>query len=153
MKNKRGSSSKLMLALTIIGFGLAMVSYLANELSPNSDGSQQAVPAARTSAQPILTGLVISGGGAGSSNAPGFISSSDDRASAKKEPSTCIDSDGGTNYNAKGTATASSANEDTARKDWCEARTLFEYYCDGGYAVETRYICPEFCVDGACAAS
>jgi len=109
MKNKRGSSSKLMLALTIIGFGLAMVSYLANELSPNSDGSQQAVPAARTSAQPILTGLVISGGGAGSSNAPGFISSSDDRASAKKEPSTCIDSDGGTNYNAKGTATASSA--------------------------------------------
>lgn len=56
----------------------------------------------------------------------------------------CTDSDGGQNYDVKGTT-----NTNT---DFCSATTLYEYYCSGDSVVSTTYSCPDgkTCDDGKC---
>lgn len=61
----------------------------------------------------------------------------------------CIDSDGGSIYDVRGTTTVSYR---TAR-DYCRAyssSTLVEYYCNLGRLSYKDYKCPNGCKDGAC---
>ena len=63
---------------------------------------------------------------------------------------TCTDSDGGLNYNVKGTVTSGGA----VNTDVCSASGyLFEQYCLNGNPVQTTYWCPNGCQDGACLAT
>jgi len=61
--------------------------------------------------------------------------------------SACTDSDGGLNYNVKGTVTYGS----TVNTDTCSASGyLFEQHCLNGNPVQATYWCPKGCQDGAC---
>jgi len=66
-------------------------------------------------------------------------------------PQTCTDSDGGTNYNVKGTTTGMAGNNVlTTDTDSCNGNTLIEWFCSGAYRTNTNYVCPGGCYNGAC---
>jgi len=58
----------------------------------------------------------------------------------------CSDSDGGIDYDVKGTATKGSQSS----TDSCRGDTLSEYYCSSNQIVSTTYTCPYGCSNGAC---
>jgi hypothetical protein len=58
----------------------------------------------------------------------------------------CIDSDGGIDYDTKGTATK---GQDTGT-DSCDGDVLTEYYCSGNQIVPTTKTCDYGCQNGAC---
>jgi hypothetical protein len=60
----------------------------------------------------------------------------------------CTDSDGGKNYNVKGTVTAG----DISKTDYCRDDVLVEYYCAGTEYCINEHTCKYGCVDGACVA-
>ena len=64
----------------------------------------------------------------------------------------CIDSDGGINYDEKGTTKFCDGDGVCrAEEDYCSARRINEWYCeDGKLAIEKFYTCPETCYQGAC---
>lgn len=65
-------------------------------------------------------------------------------------PAQCRDSDGGMNYNEKGTIIST---DETKKTDYCETRpgTLVEYYClKDGSSTSTVYTCSDGCKDGKC---
>jgi hypothetical protein len=69
-----------------------------------------------------------------------------------KVDSYCTDSDGGKDYNVKGTITGLDGNgvisTDT---DFCrDSNVLVEWFCSGVYRTNTNYQCPNGCKDGAC---
>jgi hypothetical protein len=63
----------------------------------------------------------------------------------------CTDSDGGKDYNKKGTITYFDGYTQT-KTDFCTGanKELSEYYCNGNSAAATTTICSQACVDGAC---
>ena len=66
---------------------------------------------------------------------------------------TCADTDGGVNFNVKGTVSEKKlANNSTvSQTDKCERGALVEYYCENNKAVSKTNPCN--CVDGACVAA
>jgi len=65
--------------------------------------------------------------------------------------SACTDSDGGTNYNVKGTTTGMAGNNVmTTDTDYCSGNNLVEWFCSGTYRTNTNYTCPNGCENGAC---
>ena len=66
------------------------------------------------------------------------------------KPLTCIDSDGGKDYESAGTVlTKSSTGATTTHVDTCEDEKLLEYYCDGGnYPRKEVISC--YCKYGVC---
>lgn len=70
---------------------------------------------------------------------------------------TCYDSDGGKNYNAKGTVQGVYylfMKEEYTEEDYCEGNNLIEHYCvDEGmhsYMKKEEYVCDIGCRDGIC---
>ena len=61
----------------------------------------------------------------------------------------CTDSDGGSNYSVKGTASDSSGKTGT---DSCTAdkRGVIEFSCEGNNLASKTFSCPNGCLDGAC---
>ena len=75
---------------------------------------------------------------------------SDNNFSIVAATTVCTDSDGGLNYNVKGTVTSGGA----ANTDVCSnSGYLFEQYCLNGNPVQATYLCPNGCQDGACLAT
>lgn len=71
---------------------------------------------------------------------------------ATKITLTCRDSDGGLNYDVKGTTTDARGSSAT---DFCSnvvfpGRGVVEYYCDGGNLRYQNHVCEDQCFDGAC---
>ncbi|MEK6967249.1 MAG: dockerin type I domain-containing protein [Nanoarchaeota archaeon] len=65
----------------------------------------------------------------------------------------CIDTDNGRDYFVRGVVTGydKPTGEYAKIVDNCEGPNgLNEYICDGKYGMETEYVCPNGCVDGAC---
>ncbi len=70
-------------------------------------------------------------------------------ASSNQTPLACTDTDGGQNYNLKGTATFNG----TGYPDFCYSSTgVYEYYCNNatGWITTATYVCPVACLKGAC---
>src|SRR3989338_9992524 len=83
---------------------------------------------------------------------------SDGRCNPESTPtpppaSTCTDSDGGKNYNVKGTVMKGTNEEDRAT-DVCltlDPTVLAEFYCDSAGNIRSEeYTCPNSCSDGSC---
>ena len=67
---------------------------------------------------------------------------------------TCTDSDGGIDYNVKGTITRCVGASCSNNSDSCSGiYGLSERYCKNNYYVTKTYRCPNGCRDGACIAS
>lgn len=66
--------------------------------------------------------------------------------------SDCSDTDGGINYEERGTVTVQSNGDITTFTDQCDfsGGTLNEYYCDGNDSAVQKYSCPNVCLNGAC---
>lgn len=64
----------------------------------------------------------------------------------------CNDSDGGKNYDEDGTVFGKiSRSQSGSKSDFCSSNTqLTEYYCDGKFVKNEKYICENGCADGAC---
>jgi hypothetical protein len=66
----------------------------------------------------------------------------------------CIDSDGGLDYNVKGTASGfwyGYPDQFETHTDLCDLGKLYEYYCNGSsLEVQTEIICPNGCSNGSC---
>jgi cysteine-rich repeat protein len=60
----------------------------------------------------------------------------------------CTDTDGGKNYNVKGTAKSSCSSQ--TYTDTCNGNYLKEYYCSGGYVTHVSNYCSYKCQNGAC---
>jgi hypothetical protein len=63
----------------------------------------------------------------------------------------CKDSDGGLNYDVKGTVTwLTTSGTYSSLSEQCEGSKLYEYYCNGTLPAQIIYTCPNGCKDGAC---
>ena len=63
---------------------------------------------------------------------------------------TCTDSDGGINFNVKGTTTGWYNGSLYTVNDSCKEGVLTEYYCSGANINLTSHNCPSGCSNGAC---
>jgi hypothetical protein len=99
----------------------------------------------------LIIGFIAVGGFSGTGGATGGAIST---AGAKEnQTQSCIDSDGGVNYNVSGhvNITFYSNGSRYRYNDNCYSSTgLSEYYCGGSYAAVMGYICPNGCNNGAC---
>ena len=64
---------------------------------------------------------------------------------------TCIDSDGGKDFQTSGKVTFKSQWRDDVFEDYCDFNTAVDYYCDENniYSIESQY-CPNGCSSGVC---
>ena len=97
------------------------------------------------------------GSGAGTGTTPGTMAGGEGATPATGAPAAdCVDTDGGKNYNLKGTVTP--ADSGAVKEDRCTGtptvspNQLKEYFCNpDGSRGEEYYDCPNGCNDGACA--
>ncbi|MBI5224121.1 hypothetical protein HY990_06905 [Candidatus Micrarchaeota archaeon] len=73
-------------------------------------------------------------------------------AGASSTNETCSDTDGGTNYNVKGTISYYDGSSGTreSRVDYCSGNTITEYYCRFGAKRMISQTCTYGCNNGAC---
>ncbi|MEM4598631.1 MAG: hypothetical protein QW400_02980 [Candidatus Diapherotrites archaeon] len=64
-------------------------------------------------------------------------------------PEVCNDTDGGKNFNSKGSVTFGGQTY----TDFCNGSVVNEYYCENNQGRSTTYSCPYGCSDGACVSS
>ncbi len=69
----------------------------------------------------------------------------------EESPKTCIDSDGGLNYDLKGTVEYCEGENCRSEEDFCVNGKINEWYCENNeLALEGFYKCPGICYSGRC---